>query len=265
LPRAEKIPGLDCKQNFPPKASSALLIALLIPLLRAIALSCLAPEKRLIGPLPERYRMNIFEELKPQIDAFKTTRDDVVDSVSLPPTYEGKSCGEPPFAVDDGTSCYAVINAEGKASPLPFGYRVADEDIENDGVDFFASGPMAMSCKGMGIARYIPLVKDFEAPNNRAFCLETAEDSRAWELIGETVEAMQQVLSDKALSTFNQRLSFTILRFYERFEELESVDHAIAAIFQSESMLMALFFGSYQHALEAIEEELAAEGDDDDE
>ena len=66
--------------------------------------------------------MNIFEELKPQIEAFKLTREHIVDAVSLSPMSEGMSWGEPPFAMDDGNSYYAVINENEEVSPLPFGY-----------------------------------------------------------------------------------------------------------------------------------------------
>ncbi len=209
--------------------------------------------------------MNIFEELKPQIEAFKVTRDNVVNGASLPPSYEGRSCGEPPFAVDDGNNYYAVINADGEASPLPFGYQVADEDIENDGVDFIFCMPMFMSGKGADTARYTPLVRDFELPNARAFCLETAEDSEAWEAVGKGLDAFQQMVNEKVLFDFNKLLSNTLVSICSSCEELESVDQAISVLLLNQTLLMGLFFCSYLRVLNALEEEMTAERSEDDE
>jgi len=208
--------------------------------------------------------MNIFEALQPQIEAFKITRDHIVDTASLPPIQEGMSCGEPPFAMDDGTHYYAVINADEEVSPLPFGYQVADEDLEHEGVEYLLSVPKSTPGCGLGFARYVPLAKDFEVPSNRAFCLETAEDSKVWESIGTAADAFQQIVNDKALFNFNQRLTRTISYMYESIEELESVDEAISVLFLETSVLPLLFLRSYQDALEAIEEELNDQDDDSD-
>ena len=209
--------------------------------------------------------MNIFEELKPQIEAFKLTRDHIVDTVSLPPLSEGMSCGEPPFAVDDGTSYYAVIDENEKVSPLPFGYQVADEDMQDEGVDYLSSIPMAALGAGTNSARFVPLVCDFEIPGDRAFCLESAEDSEAWEAVGNIVGQIQEVVNEKALFNFNKRLSHMISSIYEVCEEFESVDQAIAALALDSSVLPILFIRSYQQALDAIEEESYAEEGDYDE
>jgi len=125
--------------------------------------------------------MNIFEELKPKIEAFQDARDRVVSKTSLPSTHGAMNCGEPPFAVDDGTNYYAVIDVDGQVKPLPFGYQIASDDMDTDGVDVIISTPMALDGSGMGMARYVPLVEDFEIPGERAFCLESAEDSDARE------------------------------------------------------------------------------------
>ncbi len=208
--------------------------------------------------------MNIFEELKPQIEAFTQTRDHIVDTITLAPIREGMSCGEPPFAVDDGTSYYAVINEDEEVSPLPFGYQVDDVDMQDDGVDYLLSIPVAAVGGGMTFARYVPLVEDFKIPGDRAFCLETAEDSEAWEAVGKIVDTIQQVVSAKALLNFNQRLSHMISSIYEGCEELESVDQAIAALALKPSTLPTLLLRSYQHALDAIEAEMSdAEGEED--
>ena len=208
--------------------------------------------------------MNTFAELKPQIQEFKETRDNVISAASLPSIDKGMSCGEPPFAVDDGTSYYAVIDANGDVKPLPFGYQVVDEDMQHDGVDYLLSTPMSISGKGMMTARYVPLVEDFEMPGDRAFCLETAEDSGAWEMIGRTVEQLQQAVNDKALYNFSQALAITISRVYEGCEKFESVDEMISELFLNSSTLTKLFLRSYQFALEVLQEEMsAAEGDED--
>jgi hypothetical protein len=210
-------------------------------------------------------RMNIFEELRPQIEAFKDTRDEVVSSASLQPTDGAMGCGEPPFAVDDGTNYYAVIDENGDVKPFPFGYQVANEDMQDDGVDRLLSFPMSIAGKGLMAARYIPLVENFDIPGDRAFCLETAEDSVAWEAVGEAVDQLQQAVNERALFNFSQRLANAVSRLYEGCEELESVDQTISALFLEPSVLMILLSRSYQHALERIEEEMSAEEGDDDE
>ncbi len=106
--------------------------------------------------------MNLLEELRPQIEAFTHTRDHFVDTISLAPIKEDMSCGEPPFAVDDGTSLYAIIDEDEKVRPLPFGYQLSDEDMQEDGVDYLLSVPVAAAGGGMNIARYIPLVEEID-------------------------------------------------------------------------------------------------------
>ena len=207
--------------------------------------------------------MNIFEELRPQIEAFKDTRDDVLCSASLQPTDAATGCGEPPFAVDDGTNYYAVIDENGDVKPLPFGYQVDNEDMQDDGVDFLLSVPMYIAGKGLTTARYVPLVENFDIPGDRAFCLETAEDSAAWEAVGKAVEQIQQVVNEKALFNFNQRLANFISRIYEGCEGLESVDQAISALFLQSSVLPVFLLRSYHHALERLEEELSDMRDED--
>ena len=209
--------------------------------------------------------MNIFEELQPQIQEFKHIRDHVVSSASLPQSMGAMSCGEPPFAVDDGTSYYAVIDGNGDVKPLPFGYQVANEDMQDDGVDVLLSVPMSIAGKGLMTARYVPLVKDFDIPGDRAFCLETAEDSVAWEVVGKAVAQFQQVVNEKVLFNFSQRLANTISLLYEGCEEIESVDQTISALFLNSSVLPVLFLRSYQHALDALEDEMSAEEEYDDE
>jgi len=208
--------------------------------------------------------MNIFEELKPQIQEFKETRDNVISAASLPSIDEGMSCGEPPFAVDDGTSYYAVIDANGDVEPLPFGYQVVDEDMQYDDVDYILSMPMSIAGKGMTTVRYVPLDEGFEVPGERGFCLETAEDSEAWDVIGQTVEQLQQEVNEKALFSLSQRLANAISRIYEDCEELETVDQMISALVLESSLLATLFLQSYQHALGAFEDEMSAAGGDDD-
>lgn len=200
--------------------------------------------------------MNIFEELKPQIEAFQYARDRVVSKASLPSTHGGMNCGEPPFAVDDGTNYYAVIDVDGQVKPLPFGYQIASDDMDTDGVDVIISTPMALDGSGMGMARYVPLVEDFEIPGERAFCLESAEDSDAWEALGKMVDALQQTVNEKALIYFNQRIANTISRLYEGFDGFDSVDQAIAALFLQPSALPGILRRSYHDAFEGLEDEL---------
>lgn len=201
--------------------------------------------------------MNIFQELKPHIEAFKSTRDHIVGSATLPPA------GKPPFAVDDGTHCYAVIDADGTVSPLPFGYQVSDDDIDMDGAPVVFNTPMTMAGGDMDFAKYVPLVEDFDIPGERAFCLETAEDSDAWKAVGETVENLQQTVNESALTNFNQRLSNAITRLYESYDAFDSVDQAIAVLVLQSSILPVLFIRSYRHALDALEAELIDdEGDE---
>ena len=209
--------------------------------------------------------MNIFEELQPQIQEFKHTRDHVVSSASLPQSMEAMSCGEPPFAVDDGTSYYAVIDGNGDVEPLPFGYQVANEDMQDDGVDVLLSVPMSIAGKGLMTARYVPLIEDFDIPGERAFCLEMAEDSEAWQEVGKVVEELQQAVNEKALFNFNQRLANMISRIYEDCEGLESVDQTISALFLQTSVLPVFLLRSYHHALERLEEELSGMDDEDEE
>ena len=208
--------------------------------------------------------MNIFEELQPQIQEFKHTRDHVVSSASLPQSMEDMSCGEPPFAVDDGTSYYAVIDGNGDVEPLPFGYQVANEDMQDDGVDLLLSVPMSIAGKGLMTARYVPLIEDFDLPGERAFCLETTEDSEAWQEVGKVVEELQQAVNEKALFNFNQQLANMISRLYEGCEEFESVEQTISLLLLAPSVLAALLLRSYQHALDRLEEEMSAEEDEED-
>jgi len=93
--------------------------------------------------------------------------------------------------------------------------------------------------------------------------LETVEDSDSWEAVGQAVEAIQNMVNEKALFNFNQRLSNVLVRLYAGCEELESVDQAISALFMSPSVLAVLLLRSYQHAIDSIEEEMGAEEYDD--
>ena len=205
--------------------------------------------------------MNIFEELEPRIETFKAAREHVMSTASLPPTDVAISFGEPPFAIDDGTDYYAVIDADGNVSPLPFGYQVPDEFLAD--ADAIFSKPVSSVVSGMSIARFVPLVEEFAIPGDRAFCLETAENSEAWEAIGRTLETIQNVVNEKVLFNFNQRLSNALVSLYGGYEELESVDQTISALFMNPSVLMVLLFRSYQHAIDSIEDEMSAEEDDD--
>jgi hypothetical protein len=211
--------------------------------------------------------MNIYEELKTNIESFKIAREHAMSCAALPPTDMSLSCGEPPFAIDDGINCYAVINEDGKVSPLPFGYQIPDELMQSEGVEAVYSHPVAAVRSGFDIARYVPLVEDYELPGERAFCLEAAEDSKAFEAVGQVVEAVQAMVTKKAVINFNQRLSYVVVNLLDRCEELESVDQAISVLALKSSVLPTLLLRSYQHALDSVEEEMSAEeeGDDDDE
>jgi len=257
-----KIPGLDNQQSFLKFSFSASINALVVSLLHVVALSFPAPAKCQIGLIPEESRMNIFEELKPRIDVFKATREHVVESASLPSIDGCASFGKPPFAIDDGTDYYAVIDGAGNVKPLPFGYQVSNDDIAMEGVDVVYSRPMMAATGGIDIARYVPLVEDFDMPGDRAFCLETAEDSDAFNAVGRMLDAVQAMLTEKAVFNFNQRLSNAIIGLYTGCEELESVDQAISAFSLNPSVLTVLFLRSYQHALDTLAEELSAEEHD---
>jgi len=206
--------------------------------------------------------MNIFEELKPQIEAFKATRDHLVACASLPQTGGAISFGSPPFVIDGGSNYYAVIHANGEVSPLPFGYQIPNEEFETDGVDAVYIPVMA---GGMTDVSYVPLAEDFEVPGDRAFCLETAEDSEAWEAVGKVVESIQQMVNEKALFNFNQRLSNALISIYQTCDALESVDQTISALFLEPSVLSLFLHRSYQYALDELAEEMSAEEEDEDE
>ena len=209
--------------------------------------------------------MNIYEELKTDIESFKIAREHAMSCAALPPTDMRFSCGEPPFAIDDGTNYYAVINEDGIVSPLPFGYQIPDELMQSEGVEAVYSHPVAAVRSGFDIARYVPLVEDYEIPGERAFCLETAENSEVFETVGRLVEAVQTMVTEKAVFNFNQRLSNAVVSLFDGYEELESVDQTIAALAMESSVLPTLLLRSYQHALDSLTEEMSAEEDDDDE
>lgn len=179
-----------------------------------------------------------------------------------PPTEKGLSFGKPPFAVDDGTDYYAVIDKDGNVAPLPFGCEVPTEDLQMDGVDVVFSKPMPAAGEGVEVVRYMPLAENFEMPGERAFCLETFKESAAFGAVGDVLDALQEMVTEKALFNFNQRLANTIVSLYGGYEELESVDQAVAALFVGSSVLPALVLRSYQHALDVLEEEMSAEKDD---
>ena len=205
--------------------------------------------------------MSMYAEFEPRLDKFKATREHVISSAKLPPADAALSFGEPPFAIDDGTDCYAVIDKDGNVSPLPFGYQVPDEYLAD--ADAIFSKPVSSVVSGMSIVRFVPLVDDFSMPGDRAFCLETAEDFGAWEAVGQAVEVIQNMVNEKALFNFNQRLSNALVSLYAGYEELESVDQTISALFMNPSVLAVLLLRSYQHAIDSIEEEMSAEEDDD--
>lgn len=209
--------------------------------------------------------MNIYEELKTNIESFKIAREQAISCAALPPTNKGFSCGEPPFAIDDGINYYAVINRDGKVSPLPFGYQIPNELMQSEGVEAVYSHPVAAVRSGFDIARYVPLVEDYEIPGERAFCLETVEDSEVFEAVGRVVEAVQTMVTERALFNFNQRLSNEVVSLFDACEELESVDQAIGVLALESSVLPTLLLRSYQHALDKLEEEISVEEEDDDE
>ena len=206
--------------------------------------------------------MNIFEELQPHIEAFKATREHLMSTASLPPSDSAISFGKPPFAIDDGINYYAVIDEKGNVSPLPFGYQIPNEDMEDDGIDAVFSKPVSSVRSGFNVARYLPLVEDYEAPGERAFCLETVEDSDAWEAVGQVVDALQQAIYEKAIFNFNQRLSNALVSLYEGCDQLETVDQAISALFMQPSVLSLFLLRSYQHALDKLEDEMNNEEED---
>ena len=209
--------------------------------------------------------MNIYEELKTNIESFKIAREHAMSCAALPPTDMRLGCGEPPFAIDDGINYYAVIDGDGKVSPLPFGYQIPDELMQSEGVEAVYSHPVAAVRSGFDIARYVPLVEDYEIPGERAFCLEAAEDSKAFEVVGQLAEAVQAMVTERAVFNFNQRLSNLVVSLYDEYEELDSVDQAISVLALESSVLPKLLLRSYQHALNKLAEEMSAEEGDDDE
>ena len=121
----------------------------------------------------EKNRMNIFAELRPQIQEFKNTREHVVSCATLPPTDKDMNFGKAPYAIDDGDHYYAVIDEDGNSSPLPFGYQISDDEIDMDGVDAILSKPMASASNGMSSVRYVPLVEGFKVPGDRVYAVST--------------------------------------------------------------------------------------------
>ena len=209
--------------------------------------------------------MNIFEELKPHIEEFKVARDHMMSCAILPPTDTGRNFGKPPFAVGDGCNDYAVIDKDGNVLPLPFGYQIPDECVQSEDVDAGFSHPAAGIGSGFGIASYLPLVEDYEIPGERAFCLETAEDSEVCEIVSQAVERLVAKVAQKAVFEFNQTLANAIVSLYGAYEEIESIDQAISVIALESSLMPTILFRSYQHALDSLEEEMSTEEDDDDE
>lgn len=207
--------------------------------------------------------MNYFEELKQQIDTFQATREHIV-GVAKPPEIESDiSHGQAPFAIDDGKHYYAVVEESGEVKPLPFGYQLPEEYIDLDDTDAVLSTPISVPGVGLSCARYVPLVEDYAVPGERAFCLESAEDSSAWEAIGQVVTQVQQLINDKALINFNQRLSNALVQIYSQCEELDSLDQSIAALFMDPSTLLVFLARSYEYALENLHEEIDDEADED--
>jgi hypothetical protein len=259
-----KIPGFDNKQNrqIPPLVIQQMRLSLAITR-NGVELPCAREMPK--RPDTGEKRMNIYEELKTNIESFKIAREHAISCAALPSSNVGFSCGEPPFAIDDGINYYAVIDGDGKVSPLPFGYQVPDELMQDEGVEAVYSHPVTAVRGGFDIARYVPLVEDYEIPGERAFCLETAEDSEVFETVGRLVESVQAMVTEKAVFNFNQRLSNVVVSLFDRFEELESVDQAIGALALESSVLPTLLLRSYQHALDKLEEEMSVEEDDDDE
>ena len=143
-----------------------------------------------------------------------------------------------------------------------FHHNITEEDMEFDGHDAVFSKPVSSVRNGFDIARYVPLAEDYESPGERAFCLEAVEDSDAWEAVGQAVDTVQQVITEKAFYNFNQRLSNALIRLYEGCEQLDSVDQAISALFLESSVLSVLLLRSYQHALDKLVEEMSAEEED---
>jgi hypothetical protein len=205
--------------------------------------------------------MNIYEELKPRIETFKATREHVMGTASLPPTDSAVSFGEPPFAIDDGTDYYAVIEADGNVSPLPFGFQVPGEYFAENDVDAIYNKPISTAFNGMSLVRFVPLNDDFVMPGDRAFCLEAAEGSEAFDAISNMFAAVQTMVDEKTSFNFNQRLSNAIVSLYDGYDDLESVDQTISALFLEPSVLMLFALRSYRHALGEIEEEMSAEED----
>lgn len=226
-------------------------------LLPAIARGRFAPEK----DDQRRITMDLFSELESNIESFKVAREDALTQSTLPPSDMGVNFGKPPFAIDDGINYYAVIDKKGDVLPLPFGYQIPDQDFDTAGLDEFFSKPVSSVRSGFNTARYIPLAEDFEMPGERAFCLETAEDSEAWKALGQAVESMQDVISERAIFNFNQRLSNAVVALYDSYELFESVEQAVSLLFSDSSVSAAYLIRSYRHALDRLEEELN-EGED---
>jgi len=82
---------------------------------------------------------------------------------------EGISVGAPPFVIDDGEYCFAILHEDGSVAPLPYGFELDGEDVNppDDAVSFSTVGPTSS-----GLIRFIPVSTALSIPGDDAFALE---------------------------------------------------------------------------------------------
>jgi ankyrin repeat protein/antitoxin component YwqK of YwqJK toxin-antitoxin module len=103
---------------------------------------------------------------------FFAVRQYAVDAASYPrDECIPPSSGKVPFVIDDGETAYAVIFPDGELKPLPLGYELDAEDLVDD-EDVVIMATIAFSTVPSGLLRYIPVRKDFQAPDDEAFEME---------------------------------------------------------------------------------------------
>lgn len=200
--------------------------------------------------------MTFFDEVKQQVEEFCEKRESVMGAASLPEQSGDIDLGTPPFVIEVDGCCYAVVFANGDASPLPFGYILDDNDINLDEGE-------TIYCRlslGGGIKRFIPVIDEFKIPGEDAFCMESAEDSDTWQVVEEGLEEFQQIINGLARTNFIESFAFGVSKVQE-IDEIESLDQAMSAILP---LSVSFCFSSYTKALQKLKDDNPQFDNDDD-
>lgn len=190
--------------------------------------------------------MTFFDEVKQQVEAFCEERENAMDSYTIAVQCEFMDSGDPPFVLSVGDHCCAVVFADGKVSPLPFGYQIDNNDIDSDRVY-----RAYQNIRGREIALYIPMNADFETPGEDAFCLENAQDSETWQIVEEGVEEFRKIINGLARTKFIESFAFGVSGV-RKGDSIESLDQAITATL---SIATTCCLWSYTKALRKLKDD----------